>query len=89
MNIFAHAFFKLCATMYLAQLAFVGSGTNEYITQCVTHGNTFLILYANNYNCNKSCLRTCFSATVYLAQKYLAWNSFLLANLVLKLSQDV
>ena len=74
--------------MYLAQeLAFLGSGTNDYLIQCLTHGNAFFTLYANNYNCHKSCLRTCFSATVYLAQKYLAWNSFLLANLVLKLSQ--
>ena len=48
----------------------------------------FLGLYVNDYNCNKSCLGNCFSVTIYLIHKYIARNLFLLAKLVLKLSQD-
>ena len=30
----------------------------------------FINLYVNDYNGNKSCLETCFSATIYLTQKH-------------------
>ena len=53
------------------------------------HPYAFLRLYANDFNCNKSQLGTCFSATIYLTQKHIAQNPFLLTNLVLKVSQDV
>ena len=84
------------------------SGADNYTgRQCLTHSNTFLRLYVNKHNCNKSYLGTCFSrlvpapppnpptpphytATVYLAQRLcLEGNQFSLANLVLKLSQEV
>ena len=48
----------------------------------------FLRLYVNDYNCNKSCLGNCFSVTIHIIHKYVARNLLLLANLVLKLSQD-
>ena len=50
----------------------------------IQHNNTsyswvsFSMLYVNDYNCNKSCLGTCFSATIYLAQRHIAQKSFLL-----------
>ena len=59
------------------------------ITQHNTQGTVFLRLYVNNYHCNETCLGPCFSATIYLTQKHTAHNTFLLASLVLKLSQDV
>ena len=56
----------------------------------------------NYYNCNKSCLGTCYSTLVplitqqqYISPREVVWNHFpwqdpcSLANLVLKLSQDV
>ena len=55
----------------------------------LTHHYAFLSLCVNGYNGNKSCLGTCFSATIHLIQKHVVQNSFLLVNLVLKLSQDV
>ena len=56
----------------------------------------FLRLYDNDYNCNKSCLGICFSRLVplisqqqYISPREVAQNPFSLANLVLKLFQDV
>ena len=43
---------------------FFRSVTNDHTPQCLTHGNASLRLYVNNYNCNKSCLGTCFSRLV-------------------------
>ena len=43
---------------------FFTSRTNDYTTQCLTHKNAFLRLYVNDYNCNKSCLGTCFSRLI-------------------------
>ena len=43
---------------------FFSSRTNDYTAQCLTHGNAFLRLYVNDYNCNKSCLGTCFSRLI-------------------------
>ena len=37
---------------------FFRSKTNDYTAQCLTHGNAFLRLYVNDYNCNKSCPET-------------------------------
>ena len=58
---------------------------------------SFLRLYVDDYNCNKSCLGTCFSrlvppdytAAVYVSPRDWAWDPFSLANLVPKLSLDV
>ena len=46
--------------MYLAwELTFLfRSRTNDYTAECLTHGNAFLRLYVNDYNCNKSCLES-------------------------------
>ena len=56
----------------------------------------FLRLYDNDYNCNKSFLGICFSRLVplisqqqYISPREVAQNPFSLANLVLKLFQDV
>jgi len=67
---------------------FIKLEADDY-TSLLTYEYTFLRLYVNDYNCNKSCLGTCFSATEYLSQRLVAWNTFLLVNLVLKLSQHV
>ena len=45
---------------------FFSSGANDHTAQCLAHGNAFLRLYINDYNCNKSCLETCFSRLVPL-----------------------
>ena len=72
------------------------SRTNDYKAQCLTHGNAFLMLYVNDYNCNKSCLETCISRLVPLITQQqcslprdIIWNLFSLANFVSKLSPDV
>ena len=66
-----------------------------YTAQCLTHGNAFLRLYVNDYNYNKSCLRTCISTLVPLITQQqnilprdIIWNLFSLANFVPKLSPD-
>ena len=41
-------------------------GADGHTAQCLYHGNAFLRLYVNNYNCNKSCLETYFSRLVPL-----------------------
>ena len=66
------------------------------------HGNVLLTLYVNDYNYNKACLGTCNSRLVPLIrqQQYISPREVVqnhspwkdpcsLANLVLKLSQDV
>ena len=75
---------------------FFRSVTNDHTPQCLTHGNASLRLYVNNYNCNKSCLGTCFSRLVplitqqqYIYPRDVAQKVFSQANLVPKLSQDV
>ena len=40
---------------------FFRSRTNDHTAQCPTHGNAFLRLFVNDYNCYKSCVGTCFS----------------------------
>ena len=45
---------------------FFRSRTNDNTAQCPTHGNAFLRLYVNDYNCNKSRVGTCFSRLVPL-----------------------
>ena len=45
---------------------FFRSRTNDHTAQCLTHGNPFLRLCVNDYNCNKSCLGTSFSRLVPL-----------------------
>ena len=54
--------------MYLApeNWPFFKSERNDHTAQCLAHGNTFLRFYVNDYNCNKSCLGTCFSRLVAL-----------------------
>ena len=68
----------------------------DHTAQCLSHGNAFLRLYFNDYNCNKSCLGICSSRLVplisqqlYLSPRDVSQNEFSLADLVLKLSQDV
>ena len=75
---------------------FFRSRTNDHTAQCLTHGNPFLRLCVNDYNCNKSCLGTSFSRLVplitqqqYIYPRDVAGNLFSQANLVPKLSQDV
>ena len=75
---------------------FLRSRTNDYTVWCYTHGNAFLQLYVNDYNCNKYCLGTCISRLValitqqwYILPRDIVWNLFSLANLVPKLSQDI
>ena len=75
---------------------FSRSRTNDYTAECLTHGNAFLRLYGNDYNCNKSCLGTYISRLVpllteqqYILHGDIVWNLLSLANLVPKLSQDV
>ena len=75
---------------------FFRSKTNDYTAQCLTHGNAFLRLYVNDYNCNKSYLGTCISRLVpliaqqqYILPRDVFWNLFSLANLVPKLSPDI
>ena len=83
--------------MYLVQeLLFFRSRTNGHRAQGFTHGNAFLRLYGNDYNCNKSCLGTYISRLVplltqqqYTLHRDIVWNLLSLANLVPKLSQDV
>ena len=66
------------------------------------HGNVLLTLSVKDYNCNKACQGTCYSRLLWLItqQQYISprevvWNHSpwqdlcSLANLVLKLSQDV
>ena len=73
---------------------FFRSRADACIAQSLTHGNAFLRLYVNDYNCNKSCLRTCPSRLVplmtqqYISTRDLARNPFSLATLVTQLSQD-
>ena len=52
--------------MYLApeNWPFFKSERNDHTAQCLAHGNTFLRFYVNDYNCNKSCLGTCFSRLI-------------------------
>ena len=68
----------------------------SHIQQNLSHGNAFLRLYGNDYNCNKSCLGTYISRLVplltqqqYILHRDIVWNLFSLANLVPKLTQDV
>ena len=75
---------------------FFSSRTNDYTAQCLTHGNAFLRLYVNDYNCNKSCPGTCISRLVpliaqqhYILPRDTIWNLFSLANLVPKLTLDI
>ena len=75
---------------------FFRSGTIDHRAQGLTHGNAFLRLYVNNYNCNKFCLGTCFSRLVplitqqqYIYPRDVAQKVFSQVNLVPKLSQDV
>ena len=63
------------------------SGTNNHTAQCLTHGDAFLRLYVNDYNCNKSRVGTCFSRLVplitqqqYVYPRDVAQNPFSLAN---------
>ena len=67
-----------------------------YTAQCLTHGNAFLRLYVNDYNYNKSCLKTCISRLApliaqqqYILPRDIVQNLFSLANIVPKLSLDV
>ena len=66
---------------------FFRSRTNDNTAQCPTHGNAFLRLYVNDYNCNKSRVGTCFSRHVplitqqqYVYPRDVAQNPFSLAN---------
>ena len=75
---------------------FFRSQNNGHTAKCLTHGNSFLRHYVNDYNCYKSCLGTCFSILLplitqqqYISPREDARNPFSLANLVLKLSQEV
>ena len=75
---------------------FFRSRTNDYTAECLSHGNAFLRLYLNDYNCNKSCLGSYISRVVplltqqqYVLHRDIVWNLFSLANLVPKLSQHV
>ena len=75
---------------------FLRSRTNDYTVWCYTHGNAFLQLYVNDYNCNKYCLGTCISRLValitqqwYILPRDIVWNLFSLANLVPKLTLDI
>ena len=103
MNILTYAFLKPCAQCILPKnRPCFRSRTNDYTTQCFTHRNAFLRLYANDFNCNKSRLGTCFSRLFplitqqqYISPREVVWNHSpwqdlcSLANLVLKLSQEV
>ena len=66
------------------------------------HGNVLLTLYVKDYNCNKACQGTCYSRLLWLItqQQYISPREVVgnhspsqdpcsLANLVLKLPQDV
>ena len=84
--------------MYLApeNWLFFRYGANECAAVIyLNHGFGFLCPYVNDYNCNKSCLGTCFlmlvayTATIYLTQRHFAQNPFSLTNLGLRLSWDV
>ena len=75
---------------------FFRSRTNDHTAECLSHGNAFLRLYLNYYNCNKSCLGSYISRVVplltqqqYVLHRDIVWNLFSLANLVPKLSQHV
>ena len=76
--------------------SFFRSRTNDHTAECLSHGNAFLRLYHNDYNCNKSCLGSYISRLVplltqqqYILHRDIVWNLFSLANLVPKLSQHV
>ena len=96
-NMLAHAFLKPCATMYLARYIRLSLGPELMMEwhNVLLMEMLFLGSMLNDYNCNKSCLGTCFSRLVPLITQQqcnwprdLALNRFSLANLVPKLSQD-
>ena len=94
----AHAFLKPCATVYLARYIRLSLGPELMMEwhNVLLMEMLFLGSMLNDYNCNKSCLGTCFSILAPLITQQqcirprdLALNTFSLANLVPKLSQDV
>lgn len=68
---------------------FFRSITTDYTTQYILLKGMFFLDSMLMIITDKSCLGTCFLTTMYLTQRHVAQNLLFLANLVLKLSQDV
>ena len=89
-------------SLSLVQQCILPKNLPFFMSRTYEKGNVLLTLYVKDYNCNKACQGTCYSRLLHLItqQQYISprevvWNHFpwqdpcSLANLVLKLSQDV